>query len=156
MEARGDLTSDQRRLLRRDGDRHEVRALYRFRFADKHTLTPALIYTKADLDGGARKNDAYDFELTYGYKGDPITLVANGFIGSADYDKQNPIYGRTQNDDRYGLGATLFYKNPWGTRLFGSQPMRFYGTLAYVNIDANINFYDEQVIFGTVGVFFKW
>ncbi len=39
------LTNSDRKLLERDGDRHLGEVLYRFRFADKHTLAPAIIYS---------------------------------------------------------------------------------------------------------------
>ena len=88
--------------------------------------------------------------------GDPFTITANAFIGWADYDKRNPIYNKTQEDDRYGFNTSVYYKNPWGWSLFGSNPMNFYVSAAYVEVDANIDFYEQNAIFSTVGVFFKW
>jgi hypothetical protein len=150
------LSAGDRSLLERSGDRHVAEALYRFNFAQKHWLAPAVIYAVDDLDGDAMANDTIDFQLTYVYRGDPITFTANAFIGWADYDKRNPIYNKTQEDDRYGFNTSVFYKNPWGWSLFGSNPMNFYVEAAYVDVDANIDFYDQQAIFSTVGVLFKW
>jgi hypothetical protein len=150
------LTSSQRRLLKRDGDRHIGEVVYRFRFAKRHTLNPTFIYSNNDLDGDAMKNDAYDFQLTYGYKGDTFTFTGNASIGWADYDDKNPIYDKKQDDDRYGIQGTLYYKNPWDWRLFGSNPMNFFVDAAYTNVDANIDFYDQEAIMVTGGVFFKW
>jgi hypothetical protein len=150
------LSAANRKLLERDGDRHVAEALYRFNFAQKHWLAPAVIYAVDDLDGDAMANDTVDLQLTYVYRGDPITFTANAFIGWADYDKRNPIYNKTQEDDRYGFNTSVFYKNPWGWSLFGSNPMNFYVEAAYVNVDANIDFYDQQATFGTIGVLFKW
>jgi hypothetical protein len=150
------LTSSQRRRLKRDGDRHIGEVVYRFRFAKRHTLNPTFIYSNNDLDGDAMKNDAYDFQLTYGYKGDTFTFTGNASIGWADYDDKNPIYDKKQDDDRYGIQGTLYYKNPWDWRLFGSNPMNFFVDAAYTNVDANIDFYDQEAIMVTGGVFFKW
>ena len=136
--------------------RDNAEILYRFKLAEKHWLAPAFNYTYDDRDGGAMRNDAYSFQLTYLYFGDPITLTANGFIGTADYDKRNPIYGKTQDDDNYGIQGSLFYKNPLGWSLFGSKPMNFYITTAFAKSDSNIDFYDQEAIMATVGVFFKW
>ena len=130
--------------------------LYRFRFAKKHILAPAFIYSRDDLDGDAMAGDAYDFQLTYGYKGDPFSFTGNAFYGFQDYDKKNPIYLKTRDDDRYGLNGTLYYRNPWGWTLFGSAPMNFYVGAAYVVTDANIDFYDQESIIATGGVFLKW
>lgn len=150
------LSANDRGLLERDGDRHIGDVLYRFRFAKRHVLTPEFIFAKDDLDGDAMANDTYDFQLTYGYFGNPFVLTLNGYIGRSDYDERNPIYDKKQEDDRYGVGANLFYRNPWDWKLFGSNPMSFYINAAYVNIDSNIDFYDQEAIFGTVGVFFRW
>ena len=150
------LTSAERDLLDRNGDRHVAEAIYRFRFAQKHTLAPQFIYTKDNRDGDARKNDAYDFQLTYAYIGKPFSLTANAFVGWADYDEKNPIYGKTQNDDRYGILGALYYTNPWNWSLFGSNPMNFFINAGFVKTDASIDFYDQEALIATAGVFLKW
>jgi opacity protein-like surface antigen len=150
------LTSSQRKLLKRDGDRHIGEVVYRFRFAQKHTLNPAFIYTNDDRDGDAMKNDAYDFQLTYGYIGDTFAFTGNASIGWADYDDKNPIYDKKQDDDRYGIQGTLYWENPWKWSLLGSNPMNFFIGGAYAKTNANIDFYDQEAIMGNVGVFLKW
>jgi hypothetical protein len=150
------LIDSKRDLLDRNGDRHVGEILYRFDFAQKHRVTPAFIYARNNLDGDAMASDAYDIQLTYAYFGDSITFTANGSYGKDDYDDENPIYNKDQDDDRYGLQATIYYKNPWDWRLFGSKPLNFYISGAYVDIDSNINFYDQQGVLGTGGVMFKW
>jgi hypothetical protein len=154
--SQGLLTSQERGRLKRDGDQQTGEILYRFNFDKKHQLAPAFAYSYDDRDGGAMRNDVYNFKLTYAYFGDPFTFTANGLIGWADYDKKNPIYGKTENDDNYGLQGSLFYKNPWGWTLFGSKPMNFYVASAYTKIDANIDFYDQEAFLATAGVFFRW
>jgi len=47
------LSSSDRDRLDRNGDRHVADASYRFNFAKKHQLMPALIYARDDLDGDA-------------------------------------------------------------------------------------------------------
>ena len=94
--------------------------------------------------------------VTYAYFGDPIALTLNGLIGKADYDKRNPIYDKTRDDDRYGLQGTLFYKNPWSWKLFGSNPITFFVNAAYFKTDSNIDFYDQQVVLASGGVFLRW
>ena len=96
------LTRAEKNLLERDGDRHIGEVVYRFRIGKKHTLNPAFIYSYNDRDGDAMKNDAYDLQLTYGYRGDTFTFTGNASIGQADYDDRNPIYDKKQDDDRYG------------------------------------------------------
>jgi hypothetical protein len=41
-------------------------------------------------------------------------------------------------------------------RIFGSNPMNFYINGTWVNVDSNIDFYDQEGMFATAGVFLKW
>jgi hypothetical protein len=150
------LSNDDKKLLERDGDRHIGEVAYRFNFAKRHTLAPAFIYTNDDRDGDAMKSDVYDFQLIYAYFGDTFSFTGNAFIGWADYDEKNPIYDKKQDDDRYGIQGTLYYKNPWDWRLFGSNPMNFFVGAAFADTDSNIDFYDQEAAMITAGVFFKW
>ena len=147
--------ADQDRLDR-NGVVHKVSAAYQFTLAEKHRLTPEIALSYDDLDGEAMANTGLDLKLNYTYLGDPITLVLNGSIGAAEYDKSNPIYGKTRDDDRYGVSATVYYKNPWGWKLFGSEPMQFYVTGAYSLTDSNIDFYTQEALLGMGGVAFRW
>ncbi|MGD8296144.1 MAG: DUF2860 family protein, partial [Desulfobacterales bacterium] len=140
------LTRAEKNLLERDGDRHVGEVVYRFRFAKKHTLNPAFVYTNDNRDGDAMKSDAYDFQLTYGYNGDTFKFTGNAFIGWADYDDKNPIYDKKQDDDRYGIQGTLYYENPWSWSLFGSDPMNFFVGAAFAETNSNIDFYDQDAI----------
>ena len=78
------------------------------------------------------------------------------FEESGENFQKNPIYNKKQEDDRYGIQGTIYYKNPWNWGLFGSNPMNFYLGAAYAKIDANIDFYDQEAFLTTAGVFFKW
>jgi hypothetical protein len=147
--------ADQDRLDR-NGVVHQVSAAYQFTFAEKHRFTPEIALSYADLDGEAMASTGLDLKLNYTYFGDPITLVLNGSVGAAEYDKSNPIYGKTRDDDRYGVSATVYYKNPWGWKLFGSEPMQFFVTGAYSVTDANIDFYNQEALLGMGGVAFRW
>jgi hypothetical protein len=149
-------SSSSRDRLDREGDRHVAEAFYRFNFARNHRIMPQIIYARDDLDGDAMANDTFDFQLTYSYFGDPLVLTLNGLIGTADYDKSNPIYSRTRDDDRYGVQGNIYYKNPWDWTLFGSAPINLYLGAAYFKTDANIDFYDQEATMVTGGLFFKW
>jgi hypothetical protein len=150
------LTNSDRDRLDRNGVVHQVSAAYQFKFAEKHQFTPEIALSYADLDGEAMANTGVDLKLNYSYFGDPVTLVLNASIGQADYDKSNPIYGKTRDDDRYGVSATVYYKNPWGWTLFGSDPMQFFVTGAYSVTDSNIDFYNQEALLGMGGVAFRW
>jgi hypothetical protein len=151
-----DLPAFERKLLERDGNRHVGEILYAFNIAEKHRLAPSFSFGREDRDGDAMTNDTYDFQITYAYFGDTFSFTGNASIGWSDYDERNPIYHKTRNDDRYGINGVIYYKNPWGWKLFGSAPMNFYINAAFVKSDANIDFYDQEVFLTSAGVFFKW
>ena len=150
------LTNSEQDRLDRNGTVHSLSAGYGFKFGGNQKLTPKITLFYEDLDGEAMANTGVDLQLTYVYDGDPITLVLNGYVGQADYDKSNPVYDKTRDDDRYGVSATAYYKNPWGWTLFGSEPMKFFVTGAYTAVDSNIDFYNQEAVLGMAGVAFRW
>ncbi|MGD9363760.1 MAG: DUF2860 family protein [Desulfobacterales bacterium] len=152
----GIITASQAKLLDREGDSHQLRAMYTWQFADRHVFTPSVWALYEDLDGDAMKNYTIDFQPTYGYIGTKFDLVLNASIGYADYDEKNPIYGKTNNDVRYGIGALGFWKNPFGWQPFGKDKFRFYANGAYFNSDADIDFYKTAIAQASVGVWFGW
>jgi len=150
------ITPSQAKLLDREGDSHTLRAVYTWNFGERHVFTPALYFLYEDLDGDAMKNWTMDFQPTYGYVGTKFDLVANVSVGYADYDKKNPIYGETNSDVRYGVGAIGFWKNPFGWQPTGKDKFRFYANAAYFNSDSDIDFYKTEIAQATVGVWLGW
>jgi hypothetical protein len=82
--------------------------------------------------------------------------VANGYVGYADYDKSNPVFNETRQDDRLGVSATCYYTNPWGYTFLGSEPWRFFATGAYFAVDSNTNFYNQEAGLVMGGIAFRW
>ncbi len=151
----GSLTSAERDMLRREGDFFKSEVLYRFKLNETQWLVPAFIFRKEDLDGDAMSSDTFDFQLTYLYTKDRVSLIVNGMIGTSENDKQNPIYGKTQEDDRYGASVTGFYRMPdW--KPLGCQGFSFWGNVGYFNSDANIDFYETEVISAFAGVMMRY
>jgi opacity protein-like surface antigen len=149
------LTNSEQDRLDRNGTVHRASIGYAFKFG-RNSLTPQVAIFSEDLEGEAMASTGVDVQLTYLYDGEPITLVLNGYVGQADFDESNPVFDKTRDDDRYGASATVYYKNPWGWRLLGSEPMRFFVTGAYYAIDSNIDFYNQEAILGMGGIAFRW
>jgi hypothetical protein len=148
----GLLDASKKDRLEREGDIHQLIGAYWFEIGKNQLLSPQLIFDYQDLDGDAMKNFKTDFQLTYAYTGPKFTLGLNGFIGYADYDKKNPIYGKTQDDTRYGLGALGSWKNPFGWKPFGHDKFRLYSQVGYFVSDSNIDFYDTDIFQATAGI----
>jgi hypothetical protein len=150
------LTPAERDLLNRDGDDHQLDLSYRFNFGQRHRLVPSLTLFKEDRDGKAMNKEGADLQLTYFYVNDPLTLILNGVIGASENDAANPIYGTTQEDDRYAAGAQIYYKNPFGWKPFGHEDFSVFAAGLYLLNDANIDFYDTEVVTVTAGVLVRF
>ncbi len=153
------LTPAQRQKLDRNGDWLRAQLEYRFIFAHRHMLTPTFLYAVDDRDGDAMSRNTYDFRLTYLYYGETVSVAGNALFGKEDYDEANPIpafNNQTQEDDRYGITGTLFYKNPFGWKWFGSDKISFFGTVAYFVSDSNINFYTTEITLGVLGIMYRF
>ena len=153
------LTSAQRQQLDRNGDMLKGKLEYRFKVAPKHRLAPSFQYSVDDRDGDAMSNDAYNFQLTYLYLGETVNFAGNALFGKAEYDEANPISdfnNQIREDDIYGITATLFYKNPFGWEWFGSDKISFFGTVAYVISDSNIDFYTTELTMGVLGIMYRF
>ncbi|WP_246804061.1 DUF2860 family protein [Desulfosarcina cetonica] len=150
------LSRAQRDLLRRDGTDHWLDLNYRFTFQQRHVLIPSITYFVNDRDGDAMSNEGLDFQLTYLFFNDPLTLVVNGRIGAADYDRTNPIYGRTREDDRFGADVQVYYKNPFGWEPFGFNDFSVFAMGTYWMTDANIDFYDTEVTVALAGMMVRF
>ena len=146
------LTPAQRALLDREGNHHRVELLYKWDFGDKQYLVPSLEYHKFDLDGDAMANDRYGVQLTYGYNGDQFSLVANGSYLYADYDTTNPIYNKGREDDIYGGSLTGFWHRPFGMPKGWSLVASVLG----YKTDANIDFYETDVVGTSLSVFYRF
>ena len=147
------LTAAEQKLLKRDGDQHQLRLGYQFDLGDKESLIPELVYTKDDRDGDAVSAETWGVQLTYAKAGERFNLGLTGSYDSADYDKRHPIYGKTREDDSWGVGGTLFDKSL--LRALGKDWWAT-ATAAYYEGDSNINFYDSTLWTMGVGVMYRF
>ena len=139
-------------LLNREGDHHEAEVYYDWRLRERHILSPAFRYNRFDLDGDAMANDRYSLQLTYAYRGDRFTVVANGVVGRGNYDVVNPIYLTKRQDDIYGGALQLFWHRPFGA----PKGLSLLGTLFFQENDTNIDFYDAQTFATGLSAFYRF
>ena len=95
------------------------------------------------------KHNYFQFSLNYRYDVEKFAFVLDGYYGYADYDKSNPIYGKTREDDRYGFGLLGFYK-----RFLGVEDLHLNLTVAINRGDSNIDFYDSQLDLYALSLFY--
>jgi hypothetical protein len=136
------LSTAQRKLLDRNGDVYRYTMSYEFASDDKrHIVTPAIAYVDRDLDGEAMANDGGVVSLNYIYQyNNHWSYVVNASYGDFDYKESNPIYGKEDSANSYGISGTVFYKEP-----FGWKDWSFNATAGYYEEDNDIDFYDTEV-----------
>jgi len=145
------LTHHERKLLSRKGDHHRAEVLYVYQLCENQWLAPTFYYNHFDLDGDAMSNDVYTFMLTHTFAAEKWRLATNLSYGFADYDKRNPIYGKTQNADCYGVSTTLFLP-----KLFNVENLTGILGVAYWLEDTNIDFYDSEIIAVTASTMYRF
>ncbi len=147
------LDADERKLLNRNGDTSRFDLGYEFVIEPKrHIFTPELSYIDNNLDGDAMSNDGYAIGANYIWVPDDTwRWVFNASYADLSYDKANPIYGKKDSADRYGLSATVFYSEP-----FGWKKWAFNVTGGYFEEDHDLDFYDNSVGLVSAGMFRKF
>ncbi len=146
------LSGAQQDLLNREGDLKQLDVSYRWSPSHDHILIPTLSYVNHDLDGDAMSQDGYQFQLNYAYLGlQNWELVANVLAGKLESDDTNPIYGKTEDVDRYGVSLAATLKEP-----FGLKDWRLRTAVNYGEQDSNIDFYDTSIKSFAVGMMYSF
>lgn len=145
------LTAAQRGLLSREGDHHKADILYVHQLSENQWLAPTFRYDHFGLDGDAMSNDMCSLMLTHTFATEKWRLITNLGYGFADYDERNPIYSKTRNADRYGISTTLLYPN-----LFNVESLTGVLGVAYWLEEANIDFYDTELIAVTASTMYRF
>ena len=96
-------------------------------------------------------SDSWAVGLTHIYDAEQYSLITNLDWADSDFDKQNPIYNKTRNDDRLGASFTAVYKKP-----FGLQDWNILGSVAYYDSDSNIDFYDTTIKLFTISALYRF
>lgn len=145
------LPTASRDLLSREGDHHKAEILYVHQLSENQWIAPTFYYSHYSLDGDAMSNDMYTLMLTHTFATEKWRLVSNLSYGFADYDERNPIYQKTQDDDRYGISTTLLYPN-----FFNVENLTGIIGVAYWLEDSNIDFYDTEIIAVTASTMYRF
>ncbi len=145
------LSSTELSLLEREGENHVFKMNYNFDFNNGHFLKPELKFVNQKLDGKAMRNDAWVIGLTHTYNTNQYALITTVDWAAVDYDKSNPIYNKTRDDDRWGIGLSAAYK-----QMFGLKNWNLLANIAYYDIDSNIDFYDASFKFFGVSAVYRF
>ncbi|MFV0276140.1 MAG: DUF2860 family protein [Parahaliea sp.] len=144
------LSGAERDLLDRKGDSSRIELEYEFQLGDgSRRLTPGVSYIDYDLDGEAMARDGYRVYANFIYLPDSRwRWVLNASYATLDNKESNPIYGKKDEADRFGVSVSAFYKEP-----LGWQDWALSLALSYHDIDHDIDFYDTSLSAATIGLF---
>ena len=143
--------TDCQSLLDRNGDQFVARFWYRYILSPNHILEPQFRIRTEDRDGDAISRDAWAAQLSYAYLQPPFTFVGNVIYGQSEYDKPNPLYGRRQDADTFGIDATLLYTLPTE-----SQRWQLTGSIFWGESDSDIRFHDNELSQFVLGVIYNF
>ncbi|MCU7940752.1 MAG: DUF2860 domain-containing protein [gamma proteobacterium symbiont of Bathyaustriella thionipta] len=145
------LTASDMDLLDREGKVHNMEFRYKFNMGNGHSLQPKFNYIDRDMDGQAMSSDEWVLGLTHIYNSEQYSFITNLDWADADFDKKNPIYNKTRNDNRLGGSFTVVYKKP-----FGIKDWNLLGSIAYYDSDSNIDFYNTNIKFFSVSALYRF
>jgi len=145
------LPAAQAKLLEREGDTKRLVVSYRFPRMDRSVLEVRVGQLKEDLDGKAMSGTENQLQLTHVYLGERFTLATNVFFAQQDYDKTNPVFGKTRDDDTLGLGFVVFDK-----KIFNSKNWFGQASLVWYEQDSNIDFYDASMTIINIGAQYRF
>ncbi len=145
------LTPYQRSLLDREGDQYTLKGEYTFVLDKKNYLKPSVQINSYDLDGEAMANDEIGVQLTHTYMGERYVFISNVYLATAEADKRNPIFNKTEENDTFGVGFIAMCRN-----LMDVQGLALVGNIAYYNVDSNIAFYDTNIVTSSVSCLYRF
>ncbi|WP_117235067.1 DUF2860 family protein [Vibrio maerlii] len=146
------LTAEEAELLQRDRKYASMKVDYLYFLPNKMgAVRPSFTYAKSDADGEALSYDSYKAEISYakviGHHSYAVTLDAR----KRDYDAVNPLYDVTREDKQYGLFFAYEY-----AEIFGAKDWGLVTLMGANKIDSNINYYDSDFLFVSVGANYKF
>lgn len=135
--------------MARDGAIYALNANYSFYVTKSFELRPRASIRKGDYDGEANSFTKYKFTVEARNMVGRLMFISKVYYSYSGYDKTNPIFATTRDNNGYGASLMTNYMAP-----FGFSDWSLVGLLSLSKGDSNINFYDTEAI--TVGAFLTY
>jgi hypothetical protein len=143
------LTDAERQLLSREGDVMSAEVGYLMKFGgEKHSVRPSLRYINRDLDGDAMAQDGFGADLSYTYATRRFRWRNKIGYASLDGDKVNPLFGKTNDVNRFSVSTRMFFP-----RAFGWKNWMPVFTAAWAIEDSDINFNDTTTLVVSTSIY---
>lgn len=147
----GAISAADQEALNREGDHSSISLSYRLVLDQGQFVVPEINYHVYDLDGEAMAKDQYGTALSYFFNTPQFSVVTSVFYSHFEHDEQNPIYGITEEGDSFGGSLVGSFHN-----IFGWQDVSGIASVAYAESDSDINFYDADVLSGSLGILYRF
>lgn len=138
-EKSGSALTANSHVLKRDGNGYMFSLAGGLPISENIFVMPSISYHKFSADGKAMAYDEYSLGLTGMYQYGQHRMALNGEYSKADYDAENPLFGKTREDSGYGVNLTYEYSD-----FLGWQDVGFNVLAGYDVKDSNITFYDKS------------
>lgn len=135
--------------LARDGAVYALVADYEILATQTFGLQPRLTVSKGEYDGESNSFVKGRIELEGRYSNDRLTLLPQVFYSHATYDKIDPIFAETRQNDGYGAMLIVSYAAPFQLERWALQ-----GLAGYSRGESNITFYDTEAV--SAGIFMTY
>jgi hypothetical protein len=142
-----DLIAVREPGLKRGGATVSVGTGYVFTFGDNHALSPTLDLIVDDRDGASNSSVGYQLGVSHMLALGPVIFETSLAYAKTTFDRIHPIFGRIREEEQYGISEFITYAEP-----FGWQGISFNGMIAYNRADANIRFFDSDVVVVGLGI----
>lgn len=145
------LSDAQRSLLMRDSDYHRFGVESALPISRSFTLVPAIYYSLRDAEGRAHSFEKIDGQIALAFHRSNHTLTSTFRLGSEEYDAENPVFNRKQDQQSFGFFSVYRYQS-----LLGLPNTNLNLMAGYQQTDSEIDFYSSENLFLSTGVSFQF
>ena len=145
------LSTDEQRLLRRQGQAYRYHVDYQWALNDRHMIVPGFSYLDYQLDGDAMAEDGVSLQLSHEYKGLKWGFTTMLYYRDLDAKKDNPIFGEAADRSVYGAAMTCRYSEPFNWKNWSAN-----ARVSWYESDNDIDFYDETMGLVMIGATYRF
>ncbi|MFB9215458.1 DUF2860 domain-containing protein [Vibrio sinaloensis] len=142
-----ELQDGEEKLLERDSHSYYLKGSYRLPLDRTTFLQPSVTYIKTEADGEANSLTSLGGEISLFKVINRHQFALTAGYTNRAYDKQNPLYDKTRDENQLSLFAAYEYQH-----FMGWQDWSLIGLAGYGANNANIGFYDNQESLLSVGI----
>ncbi|MGR5062205.1 DUF2860 domain-containing protein [Photobacterium sp. DNB22_13_2] len=149
--SQANLSDAQKKSLDRQSDIYYAQLSHFRPISRTQFLRSAISYTRNDAQGNAMASDNFGAELGVVQRVNKASFALTFSYNYIDFDEQNPIFERTQQDDKWGVFLASQYDEPMGWKNWNLVSL-----VGYNQSNSNVSFYDEESLLLTVGMNYRF